>query len=198
MCILHGIFKDEVAAYTTLLQFSEFYRTTGERVPVWASWKCLRADRIMSVFSLFNIFDPDRITVVSVISTHYLFCCFLTLFLSLIGGGFLISCVYKKVKYRWLFPVILKNFPKVYNEYLMLCLVNLKTNEKTEYVFSFFSILCCCCCCCCVTSVVSDSGWPHRLSLGFSRQEYWSGLPLPSPLFCASWCISSPELKIHP
>ena len=48
----------------------------------------------MSVFSLFNIFDPDRITVVSVISTHYLFCCFLTLFLSFIGGGFLISCVY--------------------------------------------------------------------------------------------------------
>ena len=29
MCILLGIFKDETAAYTTLLQFSEFYRTTG-------------------------------------------------------------------------------------------------------------------------------------------------------------------------
>ena len=34
---------------------------------------------------------------------------------------------------------------------------------------------------------MSDSAWPHRqqptrlLSLGFSRQEYWSGLPLPSP-----------------
>ena len=37
-------------------------------------------------------------------------------------------------------------------------------------------------------SVVSDSLWPHRLvaypdppSMGFSRQEYWSGLPFPSP-----------------
>ena len=91
-----------------------------------------------------------------------------------------------------------------------------------------------CCCCCWVTSVVSDSVWPHRLqptrlpcpwdspgkttgvgchfllqcvkvkvkllscvrllatpwtaayqappSMGFSRQEYWSGVPLPSPL----------------
>ena len=38
-------------------------------------------------------------------------------------------------------------------------------------------------------SVVSDSLWPHRLtvayqaplSMGFPRQEYWSGLPFPSP-----------------
>ena len=33
-------------------------------------------------------------------------------------------------------------------------------------------------------SVVSDSWWPHRqahLSMGFSRQEYWSGLPFPTP-----------------
>ena len=46
-----------------------------------------------------------------------------------------------------------------------------------------------CCCCCWVASVVSDSVWPHRRqptrlppSLGFSRQEHWSGLPLPSPM----------------
>ena len=45
------------------------------------------------------------------------------------------------------------------------------------------------CCCCQVTSVVSDSVWPHRWqptrlppSLGFSRQEHWSGLPFPSPM----------------
>ena len=45
------------------------------------------------------------------------------------------------------------------------------------------------CCCCWVTSVVSDSVWPHRRqphqappSLGFSRQEHWSGLPFPSPM----------------
>ena len=36
-------------------------------------------------------------------------------------------------------------------------------------------------------SVVSDSATPRTvahqapLSMGFSRQEYWSGLPLPSP-----------------
>ena len=46
----------------------------------------------------------------------------------------------------------------------------------------------CCCCCCCVASVVLDSVWPHRWqptrppSLGFSRQEHWSGLPFPSPM----------------
>jgi len=37
-------------------------------------------------------------------------------------------------------------------------------------------------------SVMSDSVWPHRQhptklpSLGFSRQEHWSGLPFPSPM----------------
>ena len=41
---------------------------------------------------------------------------------------------------------------------------------------------------CAVTSVVSDTSWPlqtvaHQapLSMGFSRQEYWSGLPCPPP-----------------
>ena len=37
------------------------------------------------------------------------------------------------------------------------------------------------CCCCSVASVVSDSVRPHQAppSLGFSRQEHWSGLPFP-------------------
>ena len=30
-------------------------------------------------------------------------------------------------------------------------------------------------------SVVSNSLRPHGLSMGFSRQEYWNGLPFPSP-----------------
>ena len=38
---------------------------------------------------------------------------------------------------------------------------------------------------CSVTSVMSNSMQPmdHQapLSMGFSRQEYWSGLPFPSP-----------------
>ena len=43
-------------------------------------------------------------------------------------------------------------------------------------------------CCCLITLVVSNSVRPHRWqptrlrSLGFSRQEYWSGLPFPSPV----------------
>ena len=46
-----------------------------------------------------------------------------------------------------------------------------------------------CCCFCEVASIVSDSlrllgRQPTRLprSLGFSRQEHWSGLPFPSPM----------------
>ena len=30
-------------------------------------------------------------------------------------------------------------------------------------------------------SVVSDSATPWTLCMGFSKQEYWSGLPFPSP-----------------
>ena len=43
-------------------------------------------------------------------------------------------------------------------------------------------------CCCQVASVVSDCATPWTaayqasLSLGFSRQEHWSGLPFPSPM----------------
>ena len=44
-------------------------------------------------------------------------------------------------------------------------------------------------CCCWVASVVSDSVRPHKTvahpalpALGVSRQEHWSGLPLPSPM----------------
>ena len=32
-----------------------------------------------------------------------------------------------------------------------------------------------------VTQSLSDSLRSHGLSMGFSRQEYWSGLPYPSP-----------------
>ena len=66
-----------------------------------------------------------------------------------------------------------------------------------------------CCCCCYVASVVSDSVWPHRqqptrlpLSPGFSRQEQWSGLPFPSPMYesekwkwsrsVVSWLFATP------
>ena len=46
--------------------------------------------------------------------------------------------------------------------------------------------MCVCVCVCVSHSVVSDSLRPHGLqptplSMEFSRQEYWSGLPFPSP-----------------
>ena len=34
---------------------------------------------------------------------------------------------------------------------------------------------------CISCSVMSDSLWPHGLSMEFSRQEYWCGVPFPSP-----------------
>ena len=50
---------------------------------------------------------------------------------------------------------------------------------------------CCVCVCVCVLShsLVSDTLWPYGLcsmpaplSMGFPRQEYWSGLPIPPPV----------------
>ena len=41
--------------------------------------------------------------------------------------------------------------------------------------------VCVCVCVCVSHSLVSDSLWPHGLSMKFSRQEYWSGWPFPSP-----------------
>ena len=41
-----------------------------------------------------------------------------------------------------------------------------------------------CCCCCCRFSRVRLCATAHQAppSLGFSRQEHWSGLPFPSPM----------------
>lgn len=55
-CLCRSSFEEEAAVHTTLLQFSEFYKTTGGLVPVWTSRKCLRADSIMSNFFLCLIF----------------------------------------------------------------------------------------------------------------------------------------------
>ena len=35
------------------------------------------------------------------------------------------------------------------------------------------------------------------LSMGFSRQEYWSGVPLPSPLYILSWAKNTHICRIH-
>ena len=61
-------------------------------------------------------------------------------------------------------------------------------------------------------SVVSDSSWPPwtktrqaPLSVGLSRQEYWSGLPCPSPgdlpnlhLLCLLHCWQAGSLSLAP
>ena len=50
---------------------------------------------------------------------------------------------------------------------------------------------------CAVCSVMSNSAtsWTiaHQapLSMGFSRQDYWSGLPFPSPLQENNWSVKS-------
>ena len=63
---------------------------------------------------------------------------------------------------------------------------------------------CVCVCVCISPSVVSDSLLPPwtvpcqaPLSMGFSRQEYWSGLPFPSPghLFDPGIELGSPALQ---
>ena len=51
----------------------------------------------------------------------------------------------------------------------------------------------CCCCCCWVTSVVSNSVWPHRRHP--TRQEHWSGLPFPSPMHEREVAQSCPTLR---
>ena len=56
---------------------------------------------------------------------------------------------------------------------------------------------------CQVTSVVSDSVRPHKTaahqappSLGFSRQEHWSGLPFPSPMHeSGKWKVKMKSLS---
>ena len=40
-----------------------------------------------------------------------------------------------------------------------------------------------------------DCSLPGSLSMGFSRQEYWSGLPLPSPFLGLSMRLSQETLK---
>ena len=34
-------------------------------------------------------------------------------------------------------------------------------------------------------------------SMGFSRQEYWSGVPLPSPLSRVQLCVTSTNYIVH-
>ena len=59
---------------------------------------------------------------------------------------------------------------------------------KNEHTVAMRSSSCCCYCCCCRFSRVRLCATPETAahqappSLGFSRQEHWSGLPLPSPM----------------
>ena len=59
---------------------------------------------------------------------------------------------------------------------LYMCYINVKYHvknirKKYIYIFSIKFPSACCCCCCWVTSVMSDSAWPHR----------WQHTRLPRP-----------------
>ena len=58
---------------------------------------------------------------------------------------------------------------------LVVCLTHIHKHAHTHTHTTFAT------CVCVSHSVASNSLRPHGLSTGFSRQEYWSGLPFPSP-----------------
>ena len=69
-------------------------------------------------------------------------------------------------------------FPSILNGYV-LC------THPRQIICSLFWCVCCCCChfsrvWLCVTQWTAAHQAPP--SLGFSRQEHWSGLPFPSPV----------------
>ena len=83
----------------------------------------------------------------------------------------------KKEKHEKLFPSVeISHFKNEFREGVV------------KYVLWYISLVGLCCCCCYVASVVSDCATPETAahqappSLGFSRQEHWSGLPFPSPM----------------
>ena len=62
------------------------------------------------------------------------------------------------------------------------------TDEWIKKLWNIYTMEYCCCCCLSHVSHVQLCATPQMaaqqapLSLGFSRQEYWSGLPFPSPM----------------
>jgi len=62
---------------------------------------------------------------------------------------------------------------------LKIILFSAKTSE-IELYNCIFSLLLVLCCCCLVAQSCLTLLQPHGL-WGFPRQEYWSGLPFPSP-----------------
>ena len=98
------------------------------------------------------------------------------------------------------FPCIRAAAPLCFLANMVMALVN---SWASEY-FSFFTLFILCCpkylqrwhAC----SVMPDSLWPHGLdcqapiSMGFSRQEYWSGLPFPTPGNLPTQGLNSPLL----
>ena len=71
-----------------------------------------------------------------------------------------------------------------------------KTLTSTIYMKCVCNVMKCVCVCVCVFSHVDSfvTMWTISqqapLSMGFPRQEYWSGLPLPTP-----WALPDPRLK---
>ena len=68
------------------------------------------------------------------------------------------------------------------------CTHYLKNKDQSSIMVLYISSCCCCCCCEVAFSRVRLCATPQTAahqapqSLGFSRQEHWSGLPFPSPM----------------
>ena len=79
------------------------------------------------------------------------------------------------------------------NDYILPSTVNtfkatILPYPSLRFVFKHHCCCCCCCRCCCFSRVwLLATPWTaaHQPppSMGVSRQEYWSGVPLPSPMF---------------
>ena len=89
--------------------------------------------------------------------------------------------------WEWITRKMRKYFERKKNENMTykICGLYLEQYSKGNVcIFMYFASVCVQACTC---SVMSNSATPwtaaHQapLSLGFSRQEYWSGLPFPSP-----------------
>ena len=76
-----------------------------------------------------------------------------------------VSCIGGLLPCRWIFYWLSHQWSQI--------------NDLNPSFHCLTHTMCVCVCVRSVTSVMFDSLWPHGLSMGFCRQEYWSGLPCP-------------------
>ena len=98
-------------------------------------------------------------------------------------------------RWWWWLVVEIGSFPRFLPIHIQtlikLCGFYLLYRSRMYSLISTFVLILLLCVCVCVLShsLVSDTLWPYGLcsmpaplSMGFPRQEYWSGLPIPPPV----------------